>query len=74
MRQNERSLSRFAFSGKRLLLDASIIGALGYCQAWGFQLTGYGSRYAGLSLVTISLVLAFHIGKFLGAQRGTANI
>ena len=73
MRQNERSLSLFAFSGKRLLVDASIVGVLGYCQAWGFQLTGHGSRSAGLTLVVTSLVLAFHIGKFLGAQRGTAN-
>jgi hypothetical protein len=74
MPQNEGFPPPFVFSGKRLLIDLSIIGALSLCQTWGLLLTRSGNLFAGTGLTAGSLVLAFGIGKALGARRGTTHV
>ena len=59
---------------KRLLTDLAVIVALGACQIWGLSLAGTGSLFAGRLLQTLALVMAFAIGKSLGARRGMASL
>lgn len=74
MDQHDGVSPRFVLGGKRLLIDLSIVGALAACQIWGSMLLQTGSRYVAGLLTTGSLVMAFGLGKALGARRGSANI
>jgi len=72
MSQQGQATTRLMRGGMRLATDTAVVVGLSLIQIWSSSLGLAGDMFWGGLLAAISIVLAFHIGKTLGARQRTA--